>query len=110
MKILFLALLALCTLSSCKKDQNQSNCASKMKDLLNDKLTCIEGGFIASNLYSGNYENKLLYFDKIDCSSCLSLPPQYGYTCEGEKVTITDFYKSVSNIKAVYNSCTRKYL
>ena len=110
MKILFLALLALCTLGSCKKDQNESNCASKMKDLLNDKLTCTESGVIASNLYSGNYENKLLYFDMIVCISCNALPPQYGYTCEGEKVTITDFNKSVSNIKAVYNSCTRKYL
>lgn len=86
-----------------------SQCELDMRDRFKEGLKCTEKGIMEVNLYSGIYENKTIYFSMIMCTACSTVPPVFGYTCEGIKIEIKEFNKNVSNIKEVYNSCTLKF-
>ena len=96
--------------SSCEKDQTDaSECVIRMKQLFDNELKCTEKNAMEVNLYSGKYQNKIVYFLNIMCPACSSMPPSYGYSCSNEKI-LFDNFQNVTDIKQVYNSCTKKYL
>lgn len=112
MKLISAVLLTFFILTGCEKanveNSNPSACLLKMKDLFKEELKCTEKGVMESNLHTGTYEDKTIYFVDIMCPACNTVPPQFGYTCNGTKITITNFSTNVSNVKEVYNSCTLK--
>ncbi|WP_276363244.1 hypothetical protein [Daejeonella sp. H1SJ63] len=108
-KILVVFMIAF-SLSSCEKDQTDaSECAIRMKQLFDNELKCTEENAMEVNLYSGKYQNKIVYFPNVMCPVCLGIPPSYGYSCSNEKISFDNF-QNVTDIKQVYNSCTKKYL
>lgn len=111
MRIL-LILITLVFLSSCEKSKENTTetlCHQEMKTKLEKELKCIEKGVIEVNLYSGLYNGENIYFAMTMCPACNTIPPQFGYSCDGTKITITDFNNKVSEIKEIYNSCTKRF-
>lgn len=97
---------------SCTKDEapiNTSECAVRMKKLYESELKCTKQDVMEVNLYAGVYKNERVYFTRIMCPSCNTLPPSSGYTCGNKKVDFDDFGE-VSDIKQVYNSCTKEFM
>lgn len=76
-----------------------------MKERFKDDLKCTERGVMEMHLFVGTYKNKQVYFTKIMCPACNTVPPQYGYTCDNKKIDFDDF-ENVKDRKIVYNSCT----
>ncbi|MGB7527972.1 hypothetical protein [Sphingobacterium cellulitidis] len=110
MRHLLILALSLLFLSSCEKDGiNVTECEKKMRNHFKDQLNCKEKGSYESNLYKGTYDGKTIYFTNIVCISCLTMPPNEGYTCDMEKVKIENF-NDVKDIKMVYNSCTKNFI
>jgi len=110
MKKILVILTIVVSLSSCEKDYTDaSECAIRMKQLFDNELKCTAQNAMEVNLYSGRYQNKIVYFLNIMCPACSSIPPSYGYTCSNEKI-LFDNFQNVTDIKQVYNSCTKKYL
>lgn len=104
-----LLLLAIIAFSSCKNNDmkdSSPDCLTKMKERFKTELKCTEKGVMENNLYVGTYENKKIYFTNIMCPACGTIPPQFGYTCEGTKVDIINFSTKVTDIKELYNSCS----
>ena len=112
MRKLCVLLAAVTLLLSCKKESNPeggSICASKMKEKFNSELKCITKNSHAVNLYSGTYKEKLVYFSNTMCINCGTVPPEFGYTCDDEKINFENF-DDVENVKVVYNSCTKEFI
>lgn len=103
--------LVLLTFLGCKKDEvSENSCHQAMKERFENELKCTEKDKMQVNLYSGIYEGKTIYFVNTMCPACNTIPPQFGYTCEGQKITISDFNTKVTQTKQVYNSCTKKFI
>ena len=99
-------------LISCQKENNQvdtSTCESQMVERFSKELKCFNKGTMEVNLYRGLYKNKQVYFPMTMCINCGTLPPEFGYTCENEKITFENF-EEVKNTKQVYNSCTKEFI
>ena len=112
MRILFI-LITLALSLSCEKSTEittKALCHQEMKTRFEKELTCTEKGVMENNLYSGLYNGKSLYFVMSMCPACNTTPPQFGYSCDGTKITISDFNTNVTEIKEIYNSCTKRFL
>lgn len=111
MRRLFICLVAASLFHGCGKDNVQTNaseCVVRMKKLYDKELKCIQENAMEINLYTGIYKGDLVYFYMTMCPHCNTVPPAYGYTCENKKV-LFDNFTDVSDIKEVYNSCTKKF-
>lgn len=111
MRRLYVLFIAVTLFYSCEKEREQrepSACALQMKERFKEDLKCTEKLTKEVNLYMGMYENEKVYFTRIMCPSCNTIPPAYGYTCENKKVDFDDF-RNVENIKEIYNSCTQEF-
>lgn len=109
----FLIFLIPLLLTHCSKSREVTTdqlCHQEMKERFKSELKCTEKEQMEVNLYSGKYEGNRIYFVMTMCPACNTAPIQYGYTCEGKKISIKDFNKTVSDIKQVYNSCTEKFI
>lgn len=103
-------LLAISMLLGCKKEESSINaCHQQMKVKFEQDLKCTEKDKMEVNLYSGVYEGKTIYFVDTMCPACITVPPQFGYTCDGQKVNISDFNNKITERKEVYNSCTKSF-
>ena len=107
-RIMFLALAIVLFMACEKEDQNASPCSKKLKSHFNKELRCIKKGEYETNLYKGVYKGKTVYFVDDVCISCLTASPEYGYTCDLEKVDFDNF-NELANKTIVYNSCSKKY-
>lgn len=106
-------ILILFLFSNCSKNKELTTdnpCHQAMKDRFDSELKCTEKDKMEVNLYSGKYEGNDLYFPMTMCPSCNTIPPQFGYTCAGQKINISDFNTKVTDIKQIYNSCTKKFV
>ncbi len=112
MKRCYLFLTAiLLIVTACTKDEaptDTSECVVRMKELYKAELKCTKKDAMEVNLYSGLYKNELVYFTMTMCPNCNTVPPSSGYTCGNKKVDFNDF-GNVSDIKQVYNSCTKEF-
>jgi len=110
-KLIFLVTLTsfLISCQPSKKPVTVSDCVVQVQKLYDKELKCTTKGAMEVNLYSGRYQNDTVYFAMIMCPNCDSTPPAYGYTCTQEKVTFSDF-RDVSQIRQVYNSCTKQFI
>lgn len=111
MKHLYILFTLALLVYGCDKNDTEpesSECSINMKNRFDSELKCTTAGFMEVNLYSGFYNDKAVFFPMIMCPSCGTLPPKYGYTCEDEKITFENF-SNVTDIKEVYNSCTKKF-
>ena len=109
---IFLIFLIPLFLISCRKsreDTADNLCHMEMKERFKSELRCTEKDKIEVNLYSGKYNNTQIYFSKTMCPACNTIPPQFGYSCDGTKISISDFNTKVSDIKEIYNSCTNRF-
>ena len=107
-----LFLITLVLFLGCKKSKENTTeilCHQEMKERLKSELRCEEKDKLEVNLYSGSYEGQKIFFPMTMCPACNTIPPQFGYTCDGSKITISEFNTKVSAIKEVYNSCTNKF-
>ncbi|MGN0003152.1 MAG: hypothetical protein ACI35V_06940 [Sphingobacterium composti] len=111
MRILFI-LIALAFSSSCKESKENTTeilCHQEMKTRFEKELKCTEKDIMEVNLYSGLYNGENVYFTMTMCPACNTTPPQYGYSCDGTKISISNFNTKVSEIKEIYNSCTKRF-
>lgn len=107
-RIMFLA-LAIVLFTTCEKDgQDASPCSKKLRSHFKKEIRCTEKGAYETNLYKGIYKGKTVYYVDVVCISCLTASPEYGYTCDLEKVDFENF-NEVANKTMVYNSCTKDY-
>ncbi|MCA5005446.1 hypothetical protein [Sphingobacterium bovistauri] len=112
MRTLFLLTLSVLLFGCKKANENSSNnpCHQEMKERFKTELKCTERGVMEVNLYSGIYDGKQIYFAMTMCPACNTMPPQFGYNCEGTKINISTFNTKVSEIKEIYNSCTNSFV
>ncbi len=106
-------ILILFLFSNCSKNKELTTdnpCHQAMKDRFDSELKCTEKDKMEVNLYSGKYKENDPYFPMTMCPSCNTIPPQFGYTCAGQKINISDFNTKVTDIKQIYNSCTKKFV
>lgn len=109
MKRLSVLFLILTLFYSCEKERKQPTaCALQMKERFKEDLKCTERHTMEVNLYTGSYKNEQVYFTRVMCPNCNTIPPAYGYTCENKKVDFDNF-SNVKNIRQIYNSCTREF-
>ena len=120
-KLLALFSLAL-LMSACDKDDCCTNeemaspCEREMYALFKDRLECREdkkdGQVVfemANHIFKGEYEGQTVYFVDTICPNCAVAPPEFGYTCEKEKVEFEDF-RMVSNRQKVFDACENAYV
>lgn len=81
----------------------------RMRSHFSSELKCTKQGEMQTNLYQGNYEGTTVYFVAVMCPNCNTVPPRSGYTDKLEEVIFSDF-QNVTDMKIIYDSCTRKYL
>ena len=112
MKVLLFFLFPLFLISCQKSRENTTDnlCHQEMKERFKSELRCTEKGKMEVNLYSGLYEGKRIYFVMTICPACNTVNPQYGYTCEGEEIQISNFLSKVSETREIYNSCTNSFI
>lgn len=111
MRILLIFLIPL-FLIGCRKSKEEITdnlCHMEMKERFKSELKCTKQGLMEQNLYTGMYEGQRIYFINIMCTACNTIPPQAGYSCDGTKITISNFNNNVSEIKEIYNSCTNRF-
>jgi len=105
-------ILVLFLFSNCSKNRElttDSPCHQSMKDRFESELKCIEKNHMVTNLFSGMYIGQRVYFTLTHCPACSIMPPKYGYTCDGRKITIFDFHTTVTAITQIYDSCTKTF-
>lgn len=110
MKKLSVFIFIAALLLSCKKEEkiNISGCAVEMKQKFDNELKCTKENQMATNLYIGIYKGNTVYFPMLMCPACNSIPPAFGYTCTNKKIPFEKF-NDVTEIKIVYDSCTKKF-
>lgn len=105
-------ILVLFLFSDCSKNKEltiDSPCHQEMKERFESELKCIEKEHKSTNLFSGMYIGQRVYFTLTHCPACSTMPPKYGYTCDGRKITIFKFHTTVTAIKPIYDSCTKTF-
>lgn len=110
MKKTIILAIAMTILFGCNKSEekiNLSGCIEEMVKRYEKELKCTKPGEMETNLYRGIYKNQIVYFPDTMCPACSTVPPQYGYDCSGKKITFESF-QEVSEIKQIYNSCTKQ--
>lgn len=107
--LLFLTSIFLTNCSKSKENTTPIPCHQEMKAKFEKELKCTEKGVMEVNLYSGYYNGENIYFVMTMCPACNTIPPQFGYSCDGRKITISDFNTKVSETKEIYNSCTKRF-
>jgi len=82
-----------------------------MKNHFKNNLSCSEKKNLthASHLFKGTYKEKTVYYTVIVCPTCNTMPPQFGYTCDMEKVEFKNFNENMKDHTKVYDSCTKKF-
>lgn len=112
MKGILMTLIAVLVFVSCNKESQQLNaseCALRMFKLFENEISCTSEGTMESNLYSGIYKGETVYFPNIMCPACNTIAPSFGYTCASIRVEFEDYHSDVSDVKLVYNSCSKKF-
>ena len=112
MRKIIILLVAVASVLGCKKSEEKVDtpgCVQEMVKRYENELKCTEQGAMETNLYRGTYKNKQVYFADTMCPACNVIPPKHGYDCSGKKIEFSDF-KDVTDIKEVYNSCTKKVI
>lgn len=110
MRKIIILLIAVTFVLGCKKSEENVDipgCIGEMVKRYEKELKCTKQGSMETNLYRGTYKNQQVYFAHTICQNCNVVPPQHGYDCSGKKIDFSD-YQEVSDIKEVYNSCTKK--
>ena len=90
------------------EEQAEAMTLAQMKQKFENDLLCFEKKVIEINLYTGLYKNEQVYFTMIMCPACNTAPPAFGYTLHNKKVKFDNF-QDVTDIKEVYNSCTKTF-
>lgn len=99
--VLFLSLFFI----ACSKSDNkvEQDCDAKMTEKFKDQITCTEIPTLGPCNYLGKgmYKGAEIYYINIICAACNTAPPGEGYTCDGQKITIEDFNKNVTDARPV---------
>ena len=99
--VLFLSLFFI----ACSKSDHKAklDCEAKMIAKFKDQITCTEIPTMGPCNYLGKgmYKGREIYFINIICAVCNTAPPGEGYTCDGQKITIEDFNKNVTDARPV---------
>lgn len=88
----------------CAKNKTDNTCDKKMIQQMGNGVSCSpqrDVNLMDVVLAKGTYRGATIYFMLIVCPVCNTVPPQEGFLCSGEKVTIEDFNKTVSDISTV---------
>lgn len=112
MRKIIILLVAVASVLGCKKSEEKVDipgCIGEMVKRYENELKCTKQGSWETNLYRGTYKNQQVYFANTMCINCGVMPPKHGYDCSGKKIEFSDF-RDVSDIKEVYNSCTKKVI